>query len=82
MRKCVICGTTRNLHRHHIYGGRNRQVSEKHGFVVHLCAYHHSLVHRDNEKNLQLKRWAQREFEKTHTRAEFMAIIGKNYLEE
>lgn len=29
---------------------------------------------------MQLKRAAQAAFEKTHSRAEFMAIFGKNYI--
>ena len=39
-------------------------------------------VHFNREFDLQLKRAAQREFEKTHSRMEFMRIFGKNYIWE
>ena len=32
--------------------------------------------------DLRLKQDCQRRFEETHTRAEFMAIIGRNYLSD
>ena len=84
--KCFICGKVGVTERHHIYEGSRRQASEKNGFVCFLCPEHHTSsdcsVHRDNELNLMLKRYCQREYEKTHTREEFMGIIHKNYLEE
>lgn len=86
-RKCYICHTRLAIHKHHIFYGRgNRDKSEKHGFTAYLCASHHNMgdncVHRNRSMDLFLKRTCQREFEKTHTRNEFMAIIGKNYSEE
>lgn len=82
---CWVCGRPCNLHKHHIFGGGNRKNSEKHGFTVYLCAYHHNLsnegVHFNKQLDTELKQSAQRRFETTHTRAEFMQIIGKNYLE-
>jgi hypothetical protein len=81
---CFVCGYTQGLHRHHIYGGRNRKISEKQGFVVYLCGYHHNLsdkgVHFDSELDLKIKAQAQRIFEKEHTREEFMELIGRSYL--
>lgn len=84
-RRCYVCGTTYNLHEHHIFfGTANRKQSEKHGFKVFLCGIHHNLsnegVHFDHELDLRIKRDCQRVFEKTHSREEFMKIIGKNYL--
>ena len=38
-------------------------------------------VHNDAKLDLEIKQMAQREFEKTHTREEFMKIFGKNYLD-
>ena len=87
--KCWFCGTTQNLHCHHIYfGSANRMASEKHGFKVWVCALHHNLggngqcVHRCKEMDLQLKRACQKKFEEKHSRDEFIRIIGKNYLDE
>ena len=39
-------------------------------------------VHGKNGKNLNLflKQECQRKFEETHSREEFMALIGRNYL--
>ncbi len=84
-KRCYVCGRTDNLHKHHIYyGAANRKKSEQNGFTVYLCAHHHNMsdfgVHFDRELDLQLKRECQKKFEKTHSREEFMAIIGKNYL--
>ena len=84
-KKCYVCGTTCNLHEHHVFPGlANRKQSEKHGFKVYLCGRHHNLsddgVHFNRELDLRLKRECQAKFEETHTRKEFMGIIGKNYL--
>lgn len=83
-KECFITGSTSCLHRHHIYGGRNRRVSEENGFWVYLRADYHTLsdycVHKDRELDLKLKRICQTEYEKTHTREEFMELIGRNYL--
>lgn len=39
-------------------------------------------VHFNRELDLHLKREQQREYEQTHSRRDFMRLIGKNYLEE
>lgn len=85
-KRCYVCGTTYDLHEHHIfYGTANRKQSEKHGFKVYLCGNHHNLsnegVHFNHDLDLRLKRECQTKFEKTHSRDEFMRIIGKNYLD-
>ena len=75
--------------KHHIYGAANRKVSEKHGFFVWIK---HDL-HNGNNPNavhnnpntgydLMLKVKCQEVYEQTHSRAEFMKLIGRNYLEE
>lgn len=69
---------------HHIYFGPNRRNSELYGFKVNLCIGHHresaDAVHRNREKDLILKKICQKEYERTHTRQEFVRIIGKSYL--
>ena len=37
-------------------------------------------VHFDKDFDMYLKKLCQAEFEKTHTREEFMEIIGRSYL--
>lgn len=39
-------------------------------------------VHFDRALDLYLKREQQREYEKTHSREDFMRLIGKNYQDE
>lgn len=84
---CYFCGRHTDLHRHHIYFGANRKVSERIGAWVYLCSYHHNMggkdcVHENREMDLRLKRLYQRIYELEHTRASFISEIGKNYLFE
>ena len=83
-KECYITGAALNLHEHHIFGGKNRKISEKHGFKVWLRADWHNVadygVHFNRDLDIFLKMSCQNKFEETHTRAEFMALIGKNYL--
>ena len=70
---------------HHIFfGTSNRKNSERHGFKANLCLGHHRMgseaVHNNREMDLKLKEMCQEEYEKTHTRQEFVQIIGKSYL--
>lgn len=82
--ECYICHRWSDLHRHHIYFGANRKVSEANGFWVYLCPYHHNMsnegVHMNRKADLMLKEACQRKFEEAHTREEFVKLIGRNYL--
>ena len=85
-KKCYITGQTNNLHLHHIFAGGRRKISDREGFVVYLAGWLHNQsdegVHGKNghELDMMLKRHCQMKYEETHTREEFMALIGKNYL--
>ncbi|MCC3386679.1 hypothetical protein D4758_22565 [Enterocloster citroniae] len=74
------------MHRHHIFGGKNRKWSEKYGLTVHLCPRCHTDnkegVHADAEIMEALHRIGQAAFEKEHRREGFIWIFGKNYLPE
>lgn len=74
---CEYCGNySKRLDPHEIYGGSNRQRSIKHKFVKLICPKCHS-----NEKIIkQLRIDTQKEYEKTHTREDFIKIIGKSYI--
>lgn len=82
---CWVCGSP-YVHLHHIFFGANRKNSDKNGLTVYLCPEHHNMsnegVHFNKDLDLKLKHTAQRAYEKTHTRDEFMKLIGKNYLED
>lgn len=81
---CYITGSTEGLHFHHVYRGRNRGISDRKGFTVWLRADWHVCspysVHEDHRLMLRLQRECQREYEKTHSRAEFIRLIGRSYL--
>ena len=83
-KECFMCHRTGNLHSHHIFEGPNRKWSEKYGLKIWLCPEHHNMsdagVHYNKALDLQIKQIAQREFEDTYTREDFMRIFGRNYL--
>lgn len=84
-KECIVCGTTYNLHDHHIFFGSRRKQSEKRGLKVWLCANHHNMsndgVHHNRVLDLKLKRFAQKYYEENYgTREDFRKEFGKSYL--
>ena len=84
-RRCVVCGTTQDLHRHHIYAGTKRKASERMGCWCYLCGKHHNLssegVHFNHDLDRELKMICQRIFEeKVGDREMFRSTFGKSYL--
>lgn len=83
-KKCYICGRYMTLQCHHIFGGTaNRRKSEKYGLKVWLCFDHHigrDGVHYNKILMDSLHRIGQKEFEKNHTREEFIKEFGRSYL--
>lgn len=81
LKHCYIC-TERGIKDvpkqdlHEVYGGSNRKRSIENGLVVPLCRQ----CHEDYTILEWLKKFVQLEFEENHTRAEFIALIGKSYL--
>lgn len=69
---------------HHIYFGTNREKSEEYGFTTDLCISHHrtgpNAVHKNRTTCRILQSECQERFEKTHSREEFVRIIGRSYL--
>lgn len=87
-KECYITRRPYPLHKHHIYYGTGkRKISEKNGFWVWLIPEKHNRgnesVHLDPDRklDLRLKRECQAKYEETHSRAEFVKLIGKNYLD-
>lgn len=74
---CEVCGNySKRLDPHEIYGGSNRKRSIQHKFVKLICPKCHS-----NEAIInQLRINTQKEYEETHTRQEFIDLIGKSYI--
>lgn len=74
------------LHKHHVYGGALRDISEREGFFVWLCLEHHidgaEAVHNNQENMRILQKECQEAYERTHTRQQFMELIGRNYRED
>lgn len=74
---CECCERySERLDPHEVYGGSNRKRSIKYRFVKLICPKCH---HNENQI-MQLRKNTQKEYEKNHTRAEFIAIVGKSYL--
>lgn len=82
--ECYITGATTGLHKHHIYYGPHRKCSDKNGFWVYLRYDWHNGsnygVHFNHVLDLRLKQACQEKYEETHSHADFMALIGRNYL--
>ena len=84
---CYVTGSTYNLHKHHIYAGGRRRISEREGFWVYLTGSLHNQsndgVHgKDGHYlDMKLKQDCQRKYEENHSREEFILLIGKNYLD-
>lgn len=83
---CFITGSTNNLNLHHIYMGPNRKTSDKNGFTVYLRADWHNMsnysVHFDSDLDLHLKQICQAKYEETHSREDFIKLIGRNFLDD
>jgi len=85
-KRCYFCGKTQGLALHEIFfGTANRKKSINMGLQVWLCPAHHNMssqgVHLNREKDLELKRMAQKRFEELYSHEDFMKIFHHNYLE-
>lgn len=82
---CIFTGSY-DIERHHIFGGSNRKLSEKYGFVVPLRYDLHPNGARVNPKygqavDTKLKRMAQEYFEANYgSREDFRQLFGRSYL--
>lgn len=90
---CYLCANLYGDYRqqyteeHHVlFGSGMRTLSEAEGLKVYLCESHHKsgkeAVHNCRKTRELLCRIAQREYEKSHTRKEWMKISKKNYLDQ
>ena len=81
MEKCYLCNKNKK-HIHEIYKGSNRQVSIKNGFCIPICEECHLETEIDSKLDKDLKIKCQEKFEETHSRKDFIALIGKSYIKE
>lgn len=84
MEHCMFTGYA-PVERHHVFGGSNRDNSEKYGFIAPLRPdLHPNGVFAGQSAKLvdnELKQRCQRYFEEHHgTREEFVDIFGRSYL--
>ena len=82
---CCIYTGSYIVERHHIFGGANRKLSEKYGFVVPLRPdYHPNGVHfnpKNGDIDTDLKQAAQRYCEEyIGTREDFRKEFGRSWL--
>lgn len=86
-KKCAVCGTTQNLHKHEaFFGVRNRQKSIEDGLMFYLCGRHHNQsnegVHFDKKLNIKLKQIAEWTWIEHYGKTEddFRQRYGRSYL--
>ena len=89
-KECYLCrkrfGAQKvsHLECHHLFGGGNRNLSEKYGLKVYLCHYHHNEppegAHFNWKTMVELRKDGQRAFEKHFPNEDFLKIFGRNYL--
>jgi len=83
-KKCYLCGSSRWLELHHVFGGANRNKSTKYGLVVYLCHNCHNEpplgVHHNRERMVYLRQIGQQAFMKHYPNKDFLKEFGRNYL--
>lgn len=89
--RCYLCMKSGDYrihpvtHKHHVYPGALRKISDENGFTVNLCVKHHEFdaaaVHENQDNMRRIQRDCQRKYEETHSREEFMNLVGRNYLD-
>ena len=85
---CFLCGTTRMLETHHVFGAACRDSSEHYGLKVRLCRQCHNEppkgVHQDKEIRQALQAHAQLVAMRHYswTVDDFRKIFHKSYVWE
>ena len=84
-KKCAMCGRSQKdgitLTTHHIFHGKKyKKLSDVNGFVITLCWDCHKRLHSSKVIDRMVQQTMQHEFEKTHSREEFIALMGRSWL--
>lgn len=81
-KRCFLCGSVVGLELHHCLHGSRRKIADRYGLTVWLCRECHTGrngVHFNAEKDLMLKRYAQKKYTEEYG-DNWMEIVGKSYL--
>jgi hypothetical protein len=82
-RKCYVCGSSFNLHKHHVWHGTgNRKLAEEDGLYLRLCAFCHRALHDKGTNDRQLMRIAENAYlaHFNKTVEDFIKRYGKNVI--
>ena len=82
LNQCYECGKTKDQTRidiHEIFKGSNRKASMKNGFCIPLCRECHQRTEVDIKFYKKKKKICKTKFLETHTTAEFISILGKDF---
>lgn len=83
-KECYFCKSQSWLECHHIFGGANRNLSEKYGLKVWLCHYCHNEppqgVHHNRRNADMLRKLGQEAFNKQYPDKDFVSIFGRNFI--
>lgn len=85
-KECYKTHSKYDLHKHHIFGGPNRKLSEKDGLWIYLRSDWHDMsnygIHFNKEFDLEVKRMAQKKWQDFYKKTEedFIKRYGKSYL--
>lgn len=85
-KRCIVCGTTLNIHTHEVFFGKNRRKSIEDGCCVYLCGKHHNQsnegVHFNYDLDLKLKIAMEKAWLKKYDKTieDFIERYGKNYI--
>lgn len=92
MRYCWLCGRNGSedpLDKHHIFGGPNKEKSEKYGLLVDLChrrchIFGPDAAHRSKETRQMLREYGQRKAMEEFglTTEDFIRIFRRSYLDD
>ena len=52
----------------------------KNGFCIPICEEHHIETENNSKLDKDLKKECQEKYEETHSRADFINLIGQSYL--
>lgn len=86
---CFICGSTKCIEKHHLFGGANRSKADKDGLTVFLCRGCHRdnkwAVHQNKMTAQMLKAYGQMQWLWEHQGKsinDFRLRYGANYLRD
>lgn len=81
--RCYICLRYGRTDEHHIFGGRNRKLSDMDGLTVRLCRKCHRALHDKGVMEKELHVIGEKAWLRTYHKSvdDFVERYGKNYLD-